>query len=113
MTVPFLCNLKLRWKLLLVVLPLVIIPIVLVGGMVGYIATKQAYRGITLTARADLDHMAQFTLDLLNSHNQQFLAYEKDKRKSTVENLTHITALASRLVEMATRMHRGGQNGVE
>ena len=108
MIFPFRCNLKLRWKLLVVVLPLVIVPIFLVGGMVGYIATKQAYRGITQTARADLDHMALFTLDLLNSHNQQFQLYEQDKRESSTANLKRLTAIAYRLVETADRQSRNG-----
>ena len=108
MIFPFRCNLKLRWKLLVVVLPLVIVPIFLVGGMVGYIATKQAYRGITQTARADLDHMAHFTLDLLNSHDQQFQAYEQDKRERLAADLKRLTAIAYRLVETADRQYRGG-----
>ena len=44
-------DLKLRWKLLLVVLPLATVPALLVGAVVGYIATKQANRGITQTSK--------------------------------------------------------------
>ncbi|MDD1668126.1 MAG: hypothetical protein LUO96_06635, partial [Methanomicrobiales archaeon] len=54
-------NLKLRWKMVVLVLPLVTIPIFIVGGVTGYIATQQAYRGITQTSKDDLDHMASFT----------------------------------------------------
>ena len=64
----FLQNLKLRWKLLVMVLPLVVVPILVVGGVVGAVATRQAYLGITQTSEDDLEHMAQFTLDLLNAH---------------------------------------------
>ena len=102
-------NLKLRWKLLVVVLPLVIVPIFLVGAMVGYIATEQAYLGITLTAKADLDHMAHFTLDLLNSHYQQSQLYKQDKRKSFIEDLTSLTGIAYSLVETEDRQYRHGR----
>ena len=76
----FMKNLKLRWKLMVVVLPLVIIPIFIVGGVIGYISTRQAYLGITQTSKDDLQHMAQFTTDLLNSHYQQFQVYKQDKQ---------------------------------
>jgi hypothetical protein len=42
----FVNNLKLRWKLLVVVLPLATIPVLDRATLVGFIATKQAYRGI-------------------------------------------------------------------
>lgn len=35
----FMTNLKLRWKMLVLVMPLVIIPIFVVGGVIGYIST--------------------------------------------------------------------------
>ena len=63
----FMNNLRLRWKLLVVVLPLVVVPIFVVGGVIGYISTKQAYLGITQTSKDDLEHMASFTIDLLRS----------------------------------------------
>ena len=51
----FVNRLKLRWKMLVVVLPLVIIPIFVVGGVVGYIASRQAYLGLTQTSKDDLE----------------------------------------------------------
>ena len=77
-------NLSLRGKLLCVVLPLVIIPILLVGSVTGYIANHQAYLGITQTSKADLEHMTSFTLDLLNAHYQQFQAIVEHGRVGTV-----------------------------
>lgn len=51
-------NLRLRWKLLLMVLPLATIPVLVAGTLVGFIATNQAYRGITQTSQDDLEHLA-------------------------------------------------------
>jgi len=65
-------KLKLRWKLLSLVLPLVIVPIITVAAMIGYIANHQAYLGVTQTSKDDLQHMASFTMDLLDSHNQHY-----------------------------------------
>ena len=65
-------KLKLRWKLLSLVLPLVIIPILIVAAMIGYIANHQAYLGVTKTSKDDLQHMVAFTVDLLDSHNQHY-----------------------------------------
>lgn len=68
----FLNKLKLRWKLLSLVLPLVIIPIIIVAAMIGYIANHQAYLGVTQASKNDLQHMVSFTKDLLDSHNRHF-----------------------------------------
>ena len=77
----FVHNLRLRWKLLVVVLPLATIPVLVAGTLVGFIATKQAYRGITQTSKDDLEHMSGFAIDLLNSHYQQFEVYQQDKKE--------------------------------
>ncbi|MEI6306837.1 MAG: Cache 3/Cache 2 fusion domain-containing protein, partial [Deltaproteobacteria bacterium] len=68
----FLNKLKLRWKLLSLVLPLVIIPIFVVAGVIGYIANLQAYLGITQTSKDDLQHMVSFTIDLLDFHDRHY-----------------------------------------
>jgi two-component system, NtrC family, sensor kinase len=68
----FLNKLKLRWKLLSLVLPLVILPIFIVAALIGYIANHQAYLGVTKTSKDDLQHMVSFTMDLLDSHNQHY-----------------------------------------
>src|SRR5512140_3067847 len=72
-------NLKIKWKILLLVLPLVVIPIIVVGNVIGYVATRQAYRGITDTSKADLDHMTRFTIDLLNTYDEHFGHYRPDE----------------------------------
>ena len=77
-------NLKIKWKILLLVLPLVVLPIIAVGSIIGYVANRQAYRGITDTSMADLDHMTRFTVDLLSTYHEQYGVYrenEKDKVK--------------------------------
>ncbi len=102
-------NLKLRWKLLVVVLPLVVIPIIAVGSVVAYISTRQAYRGITQTSKDDLDHMASFTLDLLNSHYQQFEVYKQDKRKTINKELTTLANFAYNVVETEDAQVRQGK----
>ncbi len=105
----FMNNLRLRWKMLLVVMPLVIIPIFIVGGVIGYISTKQAYLGITQTSKDDLEHMTNFTIDLLNSHRQQFQVYKQDKQKSFKLELATLTNLAYNLVEAQNRQYLSGR----
>jgi two-component system, NtrC family, sensor kinase len=105
----FMNNLRLRWKMLVVVLPLVIIPIFVVGGVIGYISTRQAYLGITQTSKDDLDHMATFTTDLLNSHHQQFQVYKQDKQRSFNLQLATLTNLAYNLVEAENRQYKSGR----
>ena len=68
----FFNKLKLRWKLLSLVLPLILVPIFIVAAMIGYIANHQAYLGVTQTSKDDLQHMASFTIDLLDSHHQHY-----------------------------------------
>ena len=104
----FFNDLKLRWKMLVLVLPLVIVPIVIVGSVVGYISVRQAYRGITQTSKDDLDHMATFAIDLLNSHYQQFQVYKQDKQKIFIRDLAALDDLAYNLVESENRQYREG-----
>ena len=49
-------HMKLRSKLLLLVLPLVIAPIIVVALVTGFIANQKAYLGITQTSKDDLQH---------------------------------------------------------
>lgn len=95
----YLKNLKLRWKLLALVLPLVIVPIFIVAGVIGYIANQQAYLGVIQASKDDLQHTTSFTIDLLNSHYQQFQVYKQDKAKSLNNELATLTNLAYNLVE--------------
>ena len=91
MSLSFFDKLKLRSKLLLLVLPLVVIPIIVVALVTGFIANQQAYLGITQTSKDDLQHMAEFTIDLLRSHDKQF----QDYRQSITGDLETELASAS------------------
>jgi two-component system, NtrC family, sensor kinase len=77
---PIMRNLKIKWKILSLVLPLVVIPVIIVGTIIGYISTRQAYRGITDISMADLDHMARFTIDLLSTYHQHFGTYNENEK---------------------------------
>ena len=105
----FMNNLKMRWKMLVLVLPLVTLPIIVVGSVISYISTKQAYLGITQTSKDDLAHMAGFTIDLLNSHYQQFQVYKQDKQRTTNLELATLTTLAYNLVEAQHRQYKSGK----
>jgi two-component system NtrC family sensor kinase len=105
----FVNNLRLRWKLLVVVLPLATLPVLVVGTVVGFIATRQAYRGITQTSKDDLEHMSRFAIDLLDSHYQQFEVYQQDKKKSLDRELATLVNLAYNLVESEQRQQRAGK----
>ncbi len=61
-------ELKIRYKILSIVLPLTIIPIIVLSLFIGYIATDKAYRSITKVSKDDLNHIAYFTADLLNAY---------------------------------------------
>ena len=91
-------KLKLRWKLLALILPLVIIPILVVAGVIGYISNRQAHRGITQTSKDDLQHMASFTTDLLNSHYQQFQVYKQDRIKNFNIEMATLTNMSYNLI---------------
>lgn len=109
----FLKSLKLRWKLLTLVLPLVIIPIVVVAGVIGYIANRQAYISITKTSRDDLQHSASFTIDLLNSHYQQFQVYKQDRINNFNKELATLTNLAYSLIGNENSQYKNGRVDLE
>jgi len=94
--------------MVVMVLPLVVIPVFIVGAVVGTIATRQAYRGLTQTSKADLDHMASFTLDLLESHHQQFEVYKQDKQLLINEELATLVSFALKHVESEYAQYRQG-----
>ena len=106
---PLIRNLKIRWKLLAVVLPLVVLPILIVGGIVGYVSKQQAYRGITQTSEADLEHMSQFAIDLLNAHYQQFQVYQEDKRQMVNKDLATLVEFAYNLIAVQHEQHLAGK----
>ncbi len=105
----FVKKLNLRWKMVVVVLPLVILPIFVVVAVVGTIATRQAYLGITQTSKDDLDHMTAFTLDLLNSHYQQFEVYKQDKQRTINEDLATLVNFAYSHLESEHEQYRKGR----
>lgn len=91
------------------VLPLVLIPILLVGVLVGYISMTQAHLGISRTSRDDLEHMSSFTLDLLNAHYLQYQVYKEDKVQGVRGNLKNLVNLAYNLVEVQYLQNTNGQ----
>ncbi|MFU8856449.1 MAG: cache domain-containing protein [Deferrisomatales bacterium] len=101
-------NLRLRGKLLVMVLPLVVVPVLLVGAVVGAIATRQAHRGITQTSADDLEHMAQFSVDLLHAHHRQFQVYEQDKKAMVERDLATLVNFAVSLFDAENEHHRAG-----
>lgn len=102
-------RMKIRWKMLTIILPLVVIPIFLLGAIIGFIATEQAYQGLTDASKADLDHMASFTLDLLDGHYRQFEVYRKDKKKIVQEEMKTLVNLASTLINDQQRLLKAGK----
>lgn len=106
----FIRNLKIRGKLLAVVLPLVLVPILCVGLIVGYVSEQQAAQGITQASRADLEHMTQFTLDLLNAHYQQFQVYKADKRQTLNKDLATLVQFAYNLISVQHEQYLNGQH---
>lgn len=105
----FVNRMKIRGKMLVVILPLVVIPIFLLGGLIGYIATEQAYEGLTETSKADLDHMASFTLDLLDGHYRQFEVYRQDKKEIVKEEMRTLVDLAYTLINEQQRQLKNGK----
>jgi len=105
----FVNNLQLRWKLIVVVLPLVLVPIFVVGTVVGWISYRQAHLGITQTSMDDLDHLAGFTIDLLDAHHRQFEVYRADKKETVRNELATLSNLAYGLVEAEQRLQASGQ----
>jgi two-component system NtrC family sensor kinase len=109
----FVNNLQLRWKLLVVVLSLVLIPIIVVGNVIGYISTRQANLGLTQTSKDDLEHMATFTIDLLDSHHRQFQVYTEDKKETVRQELRALTDLAYSLVQAQHNQYLDGKMDLE
>jgi two-component system NtrC family sensor kinase len=102
-------RLPLRWKLQMVVLPLVLLPFIVVGVVTGYVAYQQAYQGITQASKDDLDHLCRFAIDLLDSHYKQFQVYKEDKKATVKGEMRTVTDLAYSLVETEHRLYQSGQ----
>jgi two-component system NtrC family sensor kinase len=97
--IDFFKKLKLRWKLLSLVLPLVIVPIIIVGALIGYIANHQAYLGVTQTSKDDLRHMVSFTVDLLEAHHLHYSdgVHQKTDSASAERDTQAFTVLKNRI----------------
>ncbi len=105
----FVNKLRIRWKMLVVVLPLVVLPLFLSGGLIGYVATEQSYQGLAAASKADLDHMASFTLDLLDSHYRQYEVYQADKKRVVLQELEALVGLAYGLVNAEQQQLKRGR----
>ncbi len=101
-------NMKLRWKLLSIILPLVFLPLLLVGNIVGYNASDLARSGINQASRADLEHMAAFTRHLLESHHQQFQVYQQERKKDFTRELENLLRVAYDMVKEKHRLEQEG-----
>ncbi|MGC9519407.1 MAG: sensor histidine kinase [Desulfuromonadaceae bacterium] len=102
-------NMKLRWKLLSIILPLVFLPLLLVGNIVGYNASDLARSGINQASRADLEHMAAFTRHLLEAHHQQFQVYQQERKEDFIRELETLLDVARDMVEEKQRLVRDGK----
>ncbi|MDJ0623600.1 MAG: cache domain-containing protein [Desulfocapsaceae bacterium] len=92
-------HLQLRWKLLIMVMPLVLVPLLLVAVLISNIAIEMAYEGIARASRDDLKHMSDFSLDLIDDHYRQYEAYQKKKEANLRKQLGEMVNLAYRLVD--------------
>lgn len=92
-------HLQLRWKLMIMVMPLVLIPLVLMAIFVSDISISLAYENITRTSKNDLEHMSEFSLDLIDGHYRQYEVYKQDREVAVRQKLRDIVDLAYNLVE--------------
>jgi two-component system NtrC family sensor kinase len=92
-------HLQLRWKLLIMVMPVVLVPLLLMAFLISNISMELAYEGITRASRADLQHMSDFSLDLIDEHHRQYEVYQQEKELAVRQKLHEIVDLAYTLVE--------------
>jgi len=84
-------------------------PLFVVGTVVGWIAYRQAQLGITKASMDDLDHLAYFTVDLLDAHYRQFEVYREDKKQTIHKELETLANLSYGLVETQYRQQQNGR----
>jgi two-component system NtrC family sensor kinase len=101
-------NSSLRTKMFFIVLPLVIIPMILVGNIIGYFSVQQARQGITQASKNDLEHMASFTCHLLEAHYRQFQVYQQERQERFIAELTSLVHLADNMVTAEYRLYNNG-----
>ena len=92
-------RLKLRWKLLLMIMPLVLLPMVMATLLIGYVAIRQIYQEVDEANRADLEHMSVFTIDLLDNYHRQREMFKIELQEERRRKLNDLVRFASRLVE--------------
>jgi two-component system NtrC family sensor kinase len=105
----FVNRLSIRAKMLVVVLPLVVLPLILAGGLIGYVAVRQAYQGLTTASKTDLDHMASFTLDLLDAHYRQYEVYQNERKRVVEQEMAALVNLAYSLVAVEQKQLQNGE----
>ncbi len=102
-------NLRIRYKILAVVLPLVLIPLLLMGGIVGYSSSKLAREGINQVSKDDLDHMAIFTRHMLEAHHSQFQVYQQQREDDFITELKTLVQLADNIVIAEQKLQQSGK----
>ena len=80
-------------------MPLVLVPLLLMAFLISNISMELAYEGITRASRADLQHMSDFSLDLIDDHHRQYEVYQQEKEVAVRQKLHEIVNLAYTLVE--------------
>ncbi len=102
-------NLHIRCKILAVVLPLVLIPLVLMGGIVSFTSSELACQGINKVSRSDLDHMATFTLHMLEAHHRQFQVYQQQRKDDFITELKTLVKIAENIVIAEEKLQHSGK----
>ncbi|OQY23730.1 MAG: histidine kinase [Desulfobacteraceae bacterium 4572_35.2] len=101
-------NQKLRVKMLIIVLPMVILPLLLVGSIVNYTSVKQARIGINQASMDDLEHMAIFTRHLLEAHHRQFQVYQQQRKDDFINELKTLAKIAENMVDAENKLYQQG-----
>ncbi|THB76859.1 MAG: HAMP domain-containing protein [Desulfobulbaceae bacterium] len=99
-------NLKLRWKLLIMIIPLVLIPMMIATVVIGTVSIRQIYQEVTKANKADLEHMSIFTLDMLEGYARQVAYYEQEITRERRQKLRDLVGLASRLVRFQYELYQ-------
>ena len=105
-------NLELRWKLLVLMMPLALAPLILIAIIVSALSIRQAYEGVSEVSNDDLDHMSSFTLDMLDVHYQQHQLSKIKKIETMRTRLRELTDLSYSLVEAHHGQPSQGTDGV-
>ncbi|OQY17354.1 MAG: histidine kinase [Desulfobacteraceae bacterium 4572_35.1] len=102
-------NLTIRSKILVIVLPMVLIPLLLMGGMIGYSSSNLAREGINQASREDLDHMATFTRHMLEAHHRQFQVYQQKRKDDFITELKTLVQMANNIVTTEYKLQLSGK----